>query len=601
MNYSVKRERNSFLLSGKILLSGILLLCGAMSISAQTYFRTETGVPYIPVLATPPTPTSAGAIYINSADKAMYWYDGTQWVLAAYKQAPDGTVINNITSSTGRVWMDRNLGATQVATTSTYNLSYGSLYQWCRAADGHEKIVWTSATAGTPVNGTTVTLSSTTSPGHSLFIISANDWLSTQQANGGLWWNSNVAGVNSPCPTGYHVPTQAEWQAEITAGISNAATAYSALKLTLAGGRSRTDGLLGYVGSDGNYWSSTDGGTDNAYRLYFTNALAETRNYYRANGYNMRCIKTLDVPRAESVSLGGTVAGGSTVTGTYTYIAPQTSGSIEGASTYKWYYATDALGTGKTAISGATAKTYTIASPVSTGNYLAFGVTPVSADGKTGTEVLSSWQIVLILAPDGTVANTITSGSGRIWLDRNLGATQVATNSTDYLAYGSNFQWCRAADGHQLMSWASATSGAGVNGTTSTQSSTTSPGHSQFIKSASWTSVALSNGDLWWNGSSVGANNPCPSGYHVPTRAEWITESSYSTNASTSYANLKLTLSGRRTYSSGAVLEAGTWGYYSTSSTPSSGNQYHFDITASSVTTTYFNNGFGLAVRCIKN
>ena len=43
------------------------------------------------------------------------------------------------TTSTGKIWMDRNLGATQAATSSTDAASYGDLYQWGRAADGHEK------------------------------------------------------------------------------------------------------------------------------------------------------------------------------------------------------------------------------------------------------------------------------------------------------------------------------------------------------------------------------------------------------------------------------------------------------------------------------
>jgi hypothetical protein len=57
--------------------------------------------------------------------------------------------------------------------------------------------------------------------------------------------------------------------------------------------------------------------------------------------------------------------------------------------------------------------------------------------------------------------------TGQIWMDRNLDATQVATSSTDFRAYGSLFQWGRAADGHQLITWASASAGSAVNGTTS--------------------------------------------------------------------------------------------------------------------------------------
>ena len=35
-----------------------------------------------------------------------------------------------ILSPTGKIWMDKNLGATQVATSSTDAASYGDLYQW---------------------------------------------------------------------------------------------------------------------------------------------------------------------------------------------------------------------------------------------------------------------------------------------------------------------------------------------------------------------------------------------------------------------------------------------------------------------------------------
>lgn len=52
---------------------------------------------------------------------------------------------------TGRLWLDRNLGASQVATSSTDTLSYGDLYQWGRETDGHEKR--DSATTATLASG----------------------------------------------------------------------------------------------------------------------------------------------------------------------------------------------------------------------------------------------------------------------------------------------------------------------------------------------------------------------------------------------------------------------------------------------------------------
>ena len=47
----------------------------------------------------------------------------------------------------------------------------------------------------------------------------------------------------------------------------------------------------------------------------------------------------------------------------------------------------------------------------------------------------------------GFVYNTTTQ---KIWLDRNLGATQVATSFNDAASYGDLYQWGRSADGHQL-------------------------------------------------------------------------------------------------------------------------------------------------------
>ncbi len=64
-----------------------------------------------------------------------------------------------VLAAKGRLWMDRNLGALQVATASDDHLAYGDLYQWGRLRDGHEAITWTNSTTGTPVSGTTSTTS----------------------------------------------------------------------------------------------------------------------------------------------------------------------------------------------------------------------------------------------------------------------------------------------------------------------------------------------------------------------------------------------------------------------------------------------------------
>ncbi|HIJ26877.1 MAG: hypothetical protein HON68_09360 [Gammaproteobacteria bacterium] len=59
----------------------------------------------------------------------------------------NGLTYNIITSTTGKKWLDRNLGATEVCTTTTTANCYGDTYQWGREADGHQ--VRTSGTTTT--------------------------------------------------------------------------------------------------------------------------------------------------------------------------------------------------------------------------------------------------------------------------------------------------------------------------------------------------------------------------------------------------------------------------------------------------------------------
>ena len=207
--------------------------------------------------------------------------------------APSGY---GLVESGGKCWLDRNLGASQVALNSTDEDSYGDLYQWGRAADGHEKIF--RVTGDAPTSGTTATNATTAVPNagnpswDGLFITeessptSPTDWLTPQDNN--LW--QGVNGTNNPCPTGFRVPTKQEWDDE-SGSWSNATDAFdSQLKLPMAGYRNSASGGLINVGSNGFYWSSSVSGT-NAERLYFTSFSAFLGGNPRANGLSVRCIK----------------------------------------------------------------------------------------------------------------------------------------------------------------------------------------------------------------------------------------------------------------------------------------------------------------------
>ena len=195
------------------------------------------------------------------------------------------TVVDVTNPITGKTWMDRNIGASQVATSSTDELAYGDLYQWGRRADGHQ-------CRNSP---NTATLSSVDQPAHGDFIISTNsvsDWRSPGNPN--LW--QGVNGVNNPCPSGgYRIPTDAELNAErLSWSPINIQGAFaSPLKLPLAGVRDMWSGLLVGVGTGGFYWSSTvgfNGSTTSSRSLYFESSTG-TVNSGRIAGCSVRCIK----------------------------------------------------------------------------------------------------------------------------------------------------------------------------------------------------------------------------------------------------------------------------------------------------------------------
>jgi len=196
----------------------------------------------------------------------------------------DGSVFtwNDVTNvTTGDIWMDRNLGASQVAASSTDADSYGDLYQWGRLKDGHQ--CRTSTTSSTN--------SADNVPGHGDLILEAgapNDWRSPQNTN--LW--QGVSGINNPCPGGYRLATDTEldtehasWSTDDEAGAFG-----SVLKLPMAGRRNDSDGSLVGVGTAGYYWSSTVSSTSSR-RLYFDSSGATMGTLNRARALSVRCLK----------------------------------------------------------------------------------------------------------------------------------------------------------------------------------------------------------------------------------------------------------------------------------------------------------------------
>ena len=230
-----------------------------------------------------PSPSSCDATHLDlcntystCAGAGAYWYNDTCNIEV-------GTV-----TSAGQVWMDRNLGASRIAESSTDTEAYGDLYQWGRSTDGHEK----------RTSDTTSDLSTGDIPGHDQFITNDDDatfddWRTPQNNN--LW--QDVDGIiNNPCPSGFRLPTKTELDTEKNSWAStNAAGAFgSPTKLVTAGHRDRLDGSFDEVDDVGYYWSSSVGAMGVTGFLTFSSNGYISNLKVRADGYSVRCLKDPD-------------------------------------------------------------------------------------------------------------------------------------------------------------------------------------------------------------------------------------------------------------------------------------------------------------------
>jgi uncharacterized protein (TIGR02145 family) len=140
----------------------------------------------------------------------------------------EGLEYGIVESKTGRLWLDRNLGATQVATSHDDKKAYGKYYKF-----------------------------------------------------------NNVI-----CPEGWRLPTEEEWKEETNSWISESMTGAlsSELKLPCAGIKTYNNNLNERRYS-GHYWSSTEFGSSNSLNLYFNSGFAGTDFTNHSYGLSVRCIK----------------------------------------------------------------------------------------------------------------------------------------------------------------------------------------------------------------------------------------------------------------------------------------------------------------------
>ncbi len=130
--------------------------------------------------------------------------------------------------------------------------------------------------------------------------------------NGAASSSAIPSGVQGVCPTGWHLPSDAEWT-QLIDSLGGESVAGGKLKETgtthwnspntgatneigftaLPGGGRYFGGSFDGIGNYGNWWSATENSTDNAwYRYMFYNGSNTFRlNYFKELGFSVRCVR----------------------------------------------------------------------------------------------------------------------------------------------------------------------------------------------------------------------------------------------------------------------------------------------------------------------
>lgn len=204
-----------------------------------------------------------------------------------------------IRANDGKIWLQQNLGSSQVATSAGDKEAYGDMHVWGRWADGHE------VRQNTPVEKKTLNPNNP----KGLNLEGTNPFYTSQHASGYWWskgdeydtWNkadkkdaSAKAGVD-PCRSlgdRWRMPTEAEWSKVLrTEKITDSRTAFdSNLKLPMAGFRAAKTGIISGEGKMGRYWTATAANKGNAHLVNIVSNGVDLPAYSRSGGLSVRCI-----------------------------------------------------------------------------------------------------------------------------------------------------------------------------------------------------------------------------------------------------------------------------------------------------------------------
>ncbi len=445
-------------------------------------------------------------------------------------------------------------------------------------------------------------------------------WSTTVAPNGS--WSDLTKTVNDPCPAGYRVPTKAQWAGVRSFNTQSVvgtwevdATNYSSgrffgtnLMLPAAGYRTFTVGSLVYRGFSSHYWSSTES-NPSAWNLAFNSTSSNLIDgYYRINAFKVRCV-------VDPGSLGSLDCANAGLTGTLTADSVATDVSVK----VPYTGGNGGPHSGQTVVStGVTGLTATLAAGnfASGADSLTYTVTGTPDTAGTASFALE------IGGQSCTLALTVTGGStgggaSDCWamvsatdtlyfLCHNLASANTYADpfTPSWEINGGYWQW--GSKGPDSAQWLNTNTPNFAHGPTGSDLATA---NSNAI--AGWNTTIAPNGS--WSDTTKTANDPCPSGFRIPTKVQWdgvlanntqSIEGTWNSNA-TNYScarffgpKLMLPAAGYRITSNGTLQDRGNIGdYWSTTEIDDRAWTLFFNSSSAGMNL-HFSRLFGFPLRC---